>query len=113
MLIVALDTNFKLKNRLRANAKYDPPLGSGWEYFVEPKAYREHLRKYVPEKDVRVMSSSYDNCPLLTMIHTDQHLHCLRSVTSKGYSVHGRFTSDGSRWLCVRPARVCETEWDW
>jgi hypothetical protein len=38
MLIIALDANFKLKNRMRANAKVDPPLGPGWEYFVEPKA---------------------------------------------------------------------------
>jgi hypothetical protein len=52
MLIVALDANFKLKNRICANAKDDPPLGPGWEYFMEPKAYREHLRKYVPEQDV-------------------------------------------------------------
>ncbi|KAJ7719661.1 hypothetical protein B0H16DRAFT_1336539, partial [Mycena metata] len=52
MLIVALDANFKLKNRMRANAKDDPPLGPDWEYFVEPKAYKKHLRNYVPEKDI-------------------------------------------------------------
>ncbi|KAJ6459360.1 hypothetical protein C8R47DRAFT_1226636 [Mycena vitilis] len=52
MLIVALDANFKLKNRMRNKAKYDPALGPGWEYFVEPNAYREHLRNYVPEKDI-------------------------------------------------------------
>ncbi|KAJ7020541.1 hypothetical protein C8F04DRAFT_974156, partial [Mycena alexandri] len=52
MLIVALDANFKLKNRMRGNAKSDPPLGPGWEYFVEPKEYKKHLRNYVPEKDI-------------------------------------------------------------
>ncbi|KAJ7025068.1 hypothetical protein C8F04DRAFT_1212966 [Mycena alexandri] len=52
MLIVALDANFKLKNRMRANAKYDPPLGPGWEYFVEPQEYKKHLKSYVPEKDI-------------------------------------------------------------
>jgi hypothetical protein len=29
MLIIALDANFKLKNRLRANERYDPSLGPG------------------------------------------------------------------------------------
>ncbi|KAJ7431644.1 hypothetical protein B0H11DRAFT_2261644 [Mycena galericulata] len=52
MLILALDANFKLKNRIRANAHDDPPLGPGREYFVDPVAYREHLKNYVPEKDI-------------------------------------------------------------
>ncbi|KAJ7430144.1 hypothetical protein B0H11DRAFT_2166577 [Mycena galericulata] len=52
MLIIALDANFKLKNRMRANAHDDPPLGPGREYFVDPVGYREHLKNYVPEKDI-------------------------------------------------------------
>ncbi|KAJ7429980.1 hypothetical protein B0H11DRAFT_1765938 [Mycena galericulata] len=52
MLILALDANFKLKNRLRANERYDPPLGPGWGAFVEPTAYKEHLRNYVGETDI-------------------------------------------------------------
>ncbi|KAJ7168780.1 hypothetical protein C8R46DRAFT_1218172 [Mycena filopes] len=52
MLILALDANFKLKNRIRANERYDPSLGPGWGAFVEPTAYKEHLRNYVGEKDI-------------------------------------------------------------
>ncbi|KAJ7712961.1 hypothetical protein DFH07DRAFT_974842 [Mycena maculata] len=52
MLIIALDANFKLKSRIRANAHDDPLLGPGWESFVEPTVYKEHLRSYVAEKDV-------------------------------------------------------------
>ncbi|KAJ7035417.1 hypothetical protein C8F04DRAFT_955058, partial [Mycena alexandri] len=52
MLILALDANFKLKNRLRANEQYDPSLGPGWGAFVEPTAYREHLKNYVGESDI-------------------------------------------------------------
>lgn len=52
MLILALDANFRLKNRLRANERDDPPLGDGWGYIVEDKPYKEHLRTYVAEKDV-------------------------------------------------------------
>ncbi|KAJ7711507.1 hypothetical protein B0H16DRAFT_1480292 [Mycena metata] len=55
MLIVALDANFKLKNRIRTNATYDPPLGAGCEYFVEPKEYKKHLKNYVPEKDIALL----------------------------------------------------------
>ncbi|KAJ7429083.1 hypothetical protein B0H11DRAFT_1769987, partial [Mycena galericulata] len=57
MLILALDANFKLKNRLRANERYDPPLGPGWGAFVEPTLYKEHLRNYVGETDVSAIST--------------------------------------------------------
>ncbi|KAJ7110762.1 hypothetical protein C8R46DRAFT_1170994 [Mycena filopes] len=46
MLLLAVDTNFRLKNRLRANERDDPPLG------VEEAPYKEHLKAYVAEKDV-------------------------------------------------------------
>ncbi|KAJ7838429.1 hypothetical protein B0H13DRAFT_2367453 [Mycena leptocephala] len=52
MLLVAVDANFKLKNRLRANERYDPSLGPGWGAFVEPTEYKEHLRNYVGENDI-------------------------------------------------------------
>ncbi|KAF7342705.1 CxC2 domain-containing protein [Mycena sanguinolenta] len=52
MLLVALDANFKLKNRMRANEHPDPPLGPGWGYFVEPEKYRKHLKTYTSEQDV-------------------------------------------------------------
>ncbi|KAK7053871.1 CxC2 domain-containing protein [Favolaschia claudopus] len=52
ILIVAMDANFRLRNRLRHNEKDDPPLGSGWGYMVEEKKYREHLRGYVGEEDI-------------------------------------------------------------
>jgi hypothetical protein len=52
MLLLALDANFRLKHRLRANAHDDPPLASGWGYLVEEEPYKEHLKSYVAEKDV-------------------------------------------------------------
>ncbi|KAJ7138908.1 hypothetical protein C8R46DRAFT_1234147 [Mycena filopes] len=52
MLIIAVDANFRLKNRMRANEIDDPALGSGWGYWVEPKAYKKHIKKYVNETDV-------------------------------------------------------------
>ncbi|KAJ7813724.1 hypothetical protein B0H14DRAFT_3477608 [Mycena olivaceomarginata] len=51
MLLLAVDANFRLKNRMRANEIDNPPLGLGWGYWVEPTKYREHLKNYVHEKD--------------------------------------------------------------
>ncbi|KAF7305216.1 CxC2 domain-containing protein [Mycena kentingensis (nom. inval.)] len=48
---LALDANFRLKNRIRANELDDPSLGPGLGYFVFSDAYKEHLRKYVGDAD--------------------------------------------------------------
>ncbi|KAJ7040223.1 hypothetical protein C8F04DRAFT_948763 [Mycena alexandri] len=52
MLLLAMDANFRLKSRLRSNARDDPPLGDGWGHMVEEGPYKKHLRGYVAEKDV-------------------------------------------------------------
>ncbi|KAJ7197993.1 hypothetical protein GGX14DRAFT_374552 [Mycena pura] len=52
MLLLAMDANFRLKNRIRANEHDDPPLGTGWGYLVDDGPYKEHLKGYVAEKDV-------------------------------------------------------------
>ncbi|KAJ7182634.1 hypothetical protein C8R43DRAFT_1116267 [Mycena crocata] len=52
MLLLAVDANFKLKNRIRANERYDPSLGPGWGAFVEPTGYKDHLKNYVAETDI-------------------------------------------------------------
>ncbi|KAK7045173.1 CxC2 domain-containing protein [Favolaschia claudopus] len=52
MLILAVDANFRLRNRIRVNEIDDPSLGPGWGYFVEPGSYREHLKNYVGEDEL-------------------------------------------------------------
>ncbi|KAJ7799003.1 hypothetical protein B0H13DRAFT_2503961 [Mycena leptocephala] len=52
MLILAVDANFRLKNRMRANEIDHPSLGPGWGYWVEPERYTSHVKKYMNEKDV-------------------------------------------------------------
>ncbi|KAJ7837463.1 hypothetical protein B0H13DRAFT_1912461 [Mycena leptocephala] len=52
MLMLAVDANFRLKNRMRTNEIDDPPLGPGWSYWVESGRYKKHLKKYVGEKDI-------------------------------------------------------------
>ncbi|KAJ6462537.1 hypothetical protein C8R45DRAFT_1064445 [Mycena sanguinolenta] len=51
-VLLAVDANFRLKNRIRNNEIEDPSLGPGWGYWVEPQQYRAHLKKYVNEKDI-------------------------------------------------------------
>ncbi|KAJ7780810.1 hypothetical protein DFH07DRAFT_950031 [Mycena maculata] len=51
MLLLAVDANFKLKNRMRPNEIDDPSLGPGWGYWVEPRRYKRHLKNYIAEKD--------------------------------------------------------------
>ncbi|KAJ7627924.1 hypothetical protein DFH06DRAFT_1338758 [Mycena polygramma] len=81
MLLLAVDANFKLKNRMRPNEIDDPSLGPGWGYWVEPKRYRKHIRKYVGEKDM------------------SQHLHRLCRSAAKRYLNDYRITHLGCRWL--------------
>jgi hypothetical protein len=52
MLLLAVDANFRLKNRMKANEIDNPPLGPGWGYWVEPIKYREHSKNYIHKKDV-------------------------------------------------------------
>ncbi|KAF7309062.1 CxC2 domain-containing protein [Mycena kentingensis (nom. inval.)] len=51
-LMLAIDANFRLKNRVRANEKHDPSLGPGWGCFVNSGEYKDHLRDYVAEEDI-------------------------------------------------------------
>ncbi|KAF7288129.1 CxC2 domain-containing protein [Mycena chlorophos] len=51
-LLLSVDANFRLKNRIRRNERFDPPLGKGFGYFVHTDAYKTHLLKYVKEEEV-------------------------------------------------------------
>ncbi|KAJ7073296.1 hypothetical protein B0H15DRAFT_793030 [Mycena belliarum] len=52
MLLLAMDANFRLKSRLRANQREDLPLGAGWGHLLNEEPYKEHLKGYITEKDV-------------------------------------------------------------
>ncbi|KAJ7106120.1 hypothetical protein C8R43DRAFT_963449 [Mycena crocata] len=52
MLILAMDANFRMKSRLRKNARMDNPLGPGLGYLVEGEPYADFLKDYIGEKDV-------------------------------------------------------------
>ena len=60
--VLAMDANFRLKNRIRKNERADCALGDGKGYFVETAPYAQHIAGYVTEKDVStlVMCPSVD-----------------------------------------------------
>ncbi|KAF7325868.1 CxC2 domain-containing protein [Mycena kentingensis (nom. inval.)] len=50
-LLLAVDANFRLKNRLRRNERPSRPLGPPG-YFVVNETYKRHLLNYVEEKEI-------------------------------------------------------------
>jgi hypothetical protein len=51
-LILAIDANFRMKNKDRS-AKDMPALGDGWAHFVPEAPYMKHIRKWGHEEHVR------------------------------------------------------------
>ncbi|KAJ7053016.1 hypothetical protein C8F01DRAFT_955086, partial [Mycena amicta] len=51
-LMLAVDANFRMKNRIRAKERSDPPLGPGLGFFVASDPYKDHIKNYVTEEDV-------------------------------------------------------------
>ena len=52
MLILAMDANYQLSNRICLNDRDDPELGPGYAYFQNQKPYAEFLKDYINEVDV-------------------------------------------------------------
>ncbi|THU98713.1 hypothetical protein K435DRAFT_562307, partial [Dendrothele bispora CBS 962.96] len=51
-LFLAIDANFRLRNRVVSNEYRSPILGDGWAYLVPSKPYREHIENHVSEKEM-------------------------------------------------------------
>ncbi|KAF9489536.1 hypothetical protein BDN71DRAFT_1512056 [Pleurotus eryngii] len=106
-LLVSLDANFRLKNRLRFSDEANPGLVTGLAYFVEPTAYSTHLKKYSEQKDT-------SNCSGF------KTLAAAESKFSAGMRVTGVGMCVCSRHEMVRPLgigdlqkgeRYCNMDW--
>ncbi|KAI0070972.1 hypothetical protein K474DRAFT_1561156, partial [Panus rudis PR-1116 ss-1] len=73
---VAVDANFRLKQRAISNESRDPASASGWGYMVEDKPYRAHVAQYADQEDM----SSCAGFAALTQANTKY---------SKGYATTG------------------------
>lgn len=54
MLILAMDTNFRLRSKLRGLIK-DPTLSPGWSYFVDYVPYSKFIASYVDQVEVSIL----------------------------------------------------------
>jgi hypothetical protein len=106
MLLLAVDANFRLKNRMRNNEIDDPSLGPGWGYWVEPNSYKEHLKKYVSEKDV--CGTAWSRVSRAHCQTIGQHVYRLCRPPSKGHPVDDGVTGLGGRRVCMCSPRVHE-----
>ncbi|KAF7317386.1 CxC2 domain-containing protein [Mycena chlorophos] len=50
-LILAIDANFRMKNRIRPNEQQNTTLGPGLGFFVNPVPYKLHINRYTSERD--------------------------------------------------------------
>ncbi|KAH8833463.1 hypothetical protein DL96DRAFT_1703117 [Flagelloscypha sp. PMI_526] len=92
ILFLALDTNFRLKNKLRKNAKDDPPITDGVGYFTKTAEYQDHVLKHVGEVEHSTCSSFH------AMKWDDRKTTGLRAT--------GVGACACSRHECVRPGGV-------
>ncbi|THU78897.1 hypothetical protein K435DRAFT_699120 [Dendrothele bispora CBS 962.96] len=51
-MFLAIDANFRLRNKVVSNTYRSPMLGDGWAYFVPSVPYKEHLAKHSNEDDI-------------------------------------------------------------
>ncbi|KAL1712072.1 hypothetical protein EV715DRAFT_268149 [Schizophyllum commune] len=89
-LFVSNDANFRLKNRLRHNARPDGPLGPGYGCIVEASKYRDHLKKSVSESDISTCIS------FAALLEKNTKL-------TTGCRVSGAGATSCTRHECIRP----------
>ncbi|THU88535.1 hypothetical protein K435DRAFT_679607, partial [Dendrothele bispora CBS 962.96] len=53
---LALDANFRLRNKIVSNDYKSPTLGPGWAYLVPQEAYKEYIENFVDEKEMNSCS---------------------------------------------------------
>jgi hypothetical protein len=67
-LILAIDANFRLKNKLRKVAN-DPPLGDGLAHWVPHEPYHEYVQKFGHQEEVfQVMMYLFEQLLMLILI---------------------------------------------
>lgn len=82
-IILTLDANFRLKNRMRSSDEADPGLHTGLAYLVPQMEYKAHILKHASQKDVRTCSED---------IVWSSHTHNIRLTR----------VADSKRWRTLR-----------
>ena len=56
MLMVSMDANFRLQNKLQGLQSKDPTLTPGWAYFVNNGPYADFIKDYVDQDEVNCVA---------------------------------------------------------
>ncbi|KAG2127943.1 hypothetical protein DEU56DRAFT_872715 [Suillus clintonianus] len=93
-LFVAIDANFRLKQKVVSNNFTDPSLSRGWTYFVEEAGYKEFLAEKI---DIVQEKSTCSSHTAVNMADTK---------TNRGLAATGLGTIDCARHNMKRPNAV-------
>ncbi|KIJ15288.1 hypothetical protein PAXINDRAFT_11826 [Paxillus involutus ATCC 200175] len=88
-LTLALDANFRLKNRNRSSDVADPGLHTGLAYFVPNDPYKDHILKFATQNDISMCSG------FKSLVHAETKFSTGLRVTGVGLC------------LCARHEFVC------
>jgi len=106
-LILAIDANFRLKNKCR-RIRNDPALGDGWGHWVPEKPYQAYIKKYGYQQEVSVLSLFFKQFNLdihgLQPNLCDSDLHAIDHA-NKNASAKYRSTGVGAV-VCARHGLV-------
>ncbi|KAF9492640.1 hypothetical protein BDN71DRAFT_1420467 [Pleurotus eryngii] len=104
-LLVSMDANFRLKNRMRSSDEADPGLITGLAYFVEPKGYSQHLKRFAAQTD----TSTCSGFKAITMAET-KFSSGMRS-TGVGMCICARHEMVRAVGDLQRGERYCNMDW--
>ncbi|KAN0079965.1 hypothetical protein V8E55_009531 [Tylopilus felleus] len=121
-LFIALDTNFRLKQKAVSSDEADPTLSNGWAYFVDECVYKEYLQTQMNVIQPKSSCSSHNAVNLAdvknssglaaTGVGTVEYLqkgeHCSYSQTTKYVNMDYLFCSS----LRHSPLRTLNNLWD-
>jgi hypothetical protein len=107
-LNVAIDANFRLKNKARV-VQNDPPLGDGWGHWVPEEPYQEYLHKHGHQTEVRVRQCAIPHCNNLAAQFVRIRPTCRRSCQ---YTLLTRLRSNGRRMRRMCSTRSRPKEWN-
>lgn len=84
ILIVALDANFRQKNRHRPTTYEDVCLSPGWSYFVEHSDYIAHVSRYANQEevnsDLQLLCEARQTCYLNRLVPALHFNRCYRQT---------------------------------
>ncbi len=102
----AQDANFRLKGRHRSTKMEDVTLSPGWSYFVEHKAYKQHVLKFANQEEVHLLPLQWGCSNYLV----DQHLRRLRCNPPSQPQENAWPLCNRRRWDGMRSARDVASE---